>query len=86
MKKGKLTAEMLEESAWAAAFAEIVTPVDTVPPGWLTSQGLVDKLKLPKATLQQRLNRLLATGKAERKMFRVKLAKQTRPVMHYRLK
>jgi hypothetical protein len=86
MKKGKLTAEMLEESAWAAALAQITAPVDVVPPGWMTSQGLVDKLKLPNATLRQRLNRLLATGKAERKMFRVKLAKQTRPVMHYRLK
>jgi hypothetical protein len=43
-------------------------------------------MNIPKATLQQRVNRLVASGQAERKMFRVRLAKNTRPVAHYRLK
>ena len=81
----KITAEDLALSAWAAALAEIVTPADVVPLGWMTAQGLADTLNVPKSTLQQRLSRLLATGKAERKMFRVKLLKNTRPVVHYRL-
>jgi DNA-binding IclR family transcriptional regulator len=71
---------------WCAALAQLTTPVDVVPPGWLTAQGLADKIEIPKATLQQRLNRLVASGQAERKMFRVRLAKNTRPVPHYRLK
>ena len=71
---------------WCAALAQLATPVDVVPPGWLTANALADKLKLPKSTLQQRLLRLCAKNKAERKMFRVRLAKCARPVPHYRLK
>ena len=85
MKK-KVTAEDLAASAWAAALAALSTPVDVVPFGWFTAHGLADKMKIPKATLQQRVNRLVASGQAERKMFRVRLAKNTRPVAHYRLK
>ena len=86
MKKGRLTAEMLEQSAWAAALSQITTPVDVVPPGWQTIQQISDKTKVPTPTLQQKLNRLVASGQAERKMFRIRLAKNTRPVPHYRLK
>ena len=86
MKKGKLTAEMLEQSAWAAALAAIATPVDVVPPGWQTTQQIAAKTKVPVTTLQQKLQRLVAGGQAERKMFRIRLAKNTRPVPHYKLK
>lgn len=85
MKK-KVTAEQLAASAWAAALAQISTPVDVVPPGWQTIQQISDKTKVPTPTLQQKLNRLVASGQAERKMFRIRLAKNTRPVPHYRLK
>jgi predicted transcriptional regulator len=71
---------------WCAALAQVATPVDVVPHGWMTANALANKLKLPKSTLQQRLMRLCVEGKAERKMFRVRLAKNTRPVPHYRLK
>jgi hypothetical protein len=84
--KKKITAEDLAASAWAAAFSQIATPVDTVPPGWHTAQQLAEKTRVPVPTIQQKLKRLLATGKAERKMFCVRLVKQTRPVPHYRLK
>ena len=86
MKKGKLTAEMLEQSAWAAALAAIATPVDVVPPGWQTAQQIAATTKVPVPTLQQKLNRLMASGQAERKMFRIRLARNTRPVPHYKLK
>ena len=85
MKK-KVTAEQLAASAWAAALAQISTPVDVVPPGWQTIQQIAGKTKIPVPTLQQKLNRLVASGQAERKMFRIRLAKNTRPVPHYRLK
>jgi hypothetical protein len=86
MKKGKLTAEMLEQSAWAAALAAIVAPVEAVPPGWQTAQQIAAKTGVPLATLQQKLKRLVDGSQAERKMFCVRLAKQTRPVPHYKLK
>ena len=85
MKK-KVTAEDLAASAWAAALAQISTPVDVVPPGWQTIQHISAATRVPIPTLQQKLNRLWASGKAERKMFRVRLAKNTRPVPHYKLK
>lgn|GEM_PF-3547144 len=85
MKK-KVTAEELAASAWAAALSQITTPVDIVPPGWQTIQQISAKTKVPVPTLQQKLKRLVASGKAERKMFRICLAKNTRPVPHYRLK
>jgi predicted transcriptional regulator len=83
--KKKVTAEDLAASAWSAAFSQITVPVDIVPPGWHTAQQLAEKTRVPVPTIQQKLKRLLATGKAERKMFRVRLVKQTRPVPHYRL-
>lgn len=85
MKK-KVTAEDLAASAWAAALAQISTPVDVVPPGWQTTQQIAVKTKVPVPTLQQKLKRLVAAGQAEQKMFCIRLAKNTRPVPHYRLK
>ncbi len=85
MKK-KVTAEDLAASAWAAALSQIATPVDIVPPGWQTIQQIAAKTKIPVPTLQQKLNRLVASGQAERKKFRIRLARNTRPVPHYRLK
>ena len=85
MKK-KVTAEDLAASAWAAALSQISTPVDVVPPGWQTTQQIAAKTKVPVPTLQQKLKRLVAAGQAEQKMFCIRLAKNTRPVPHYRLK
>jgi hypothetical protein len=84
--KKKVTAEELAASAWAAALSQITTPVDVVPPGWRTIQKISKQTKVPVPTLQQKIHRLLSTGQAERKMFRVRLARNTRPVPHYRLK
>jgi hypothetical protein len=86
MKKGKLTAEMLEQSAWAAALAAIAVPVEAVPPGWNTAQQIAQQTKTPVTTLQKKLKHLIAAGQAERKLFRIRLDKNTRPVPHYRLK
>lgn len=71
---------------WCAALAGITNPTDVVPPGWQTTQQIAAKTKVPVATLQQKLKRLVASGQAERKMFRIRLARNTRPVPHYKLK
>jgi hypothetical protein len=71
---------------WCAALAQITAPADIVPPGWQTAQQLAAKTRVPVPTLQQKLKRLVDGGQAERKMFCVRLVKQTRPVPHYRLK
>ena len=85
MKKGKVTAEMLEESAWAAALAAVATPTDVVPPGWRTARQIAAQTKTAVPTLQTKLKHLCNSGKAEQKLFRIKLARNTRPVPHYRL-
>lgn len=81
----KPSADDLVASAWSAAFLETATPADVVPAGWHLVRDLAKTLKTPVPTLQVKLKRLLTVGKAERKMFRIKLSRQTRPVPHYRL-
>ena len=81
----KITAEDLAASAWAAALGEVTAPVEVVPPGWYTFHALSNKNKIARTVLQRKLRHLVATGQAERKMFRVRLAKCARPVPHYRL-
>jgi hypothetical protein len=75
-----------ELAKWCAVLAQVTTPVDVVPPGWQTIQQISDKTKVPVPTLQQKINRLVFTGQAERKKFTIRLAKKTRPVPHYKLK
>lgn len=87
MKK-KLTAEDLTTAAWAAAFkdAEALTPVDTVPAGYLTLRQLAQQMKSPVPTLQRKMRFLLEGGRVERQTFRIRLAQHVRPVVHYKLR
>jgi hypothetical protein len=73
-------------AAWCAALAAVTTPTDIVPPGWRTALEIATQTKTPVSTIQAKLKHLCVTGKAERKMFRVRLAKNARPVPHYKLK
>jgi hypothetical protein len=82
----RLTKADPDLAQWCAALAAITAPADVVPPGWQTIQQISDKTKVPTPTLQQKLNRLVVSGQAERKKFTIRLAKTTRPVPHYRLK
>jgi hypothetical protein len=82
----RLTKADPDLAQWCAALAAITTPTDVVPPGWQTIQQISDKTNVPTPTLQQKLNRLVISGQAERKKFTIRLAKNTRPVPHYRLK
>jgi hypothetical protein len=85
MKKGKLTAEQIEASAWAAALASPVIE-DTVPPGWMTARELAKKLGKADSTMGKLLNRAVLEDRAERQNFRIVVGAFTRPVPHYRLK
>ena len=71
---------------WCKALLESTAPTDVVPPGWFSVRGLAKQLKTPVPTLQGKMQRLFAAGKAERKNFRVQLEKNVRPVPHYKLK
>ena len=85
-KSAKVVTPDPDLAQWCAALAAITTPVDIVPLGWETTQQIAAKTKVPVPTLQQKLKRLVAAGQAEQKMFCIRLAKNTRPVPHYRLK
>lgn len=85
-KSSKVVTPDPDLAQWCAALAAITTPVDIVPPGWMTAQQLAVKTKVPVPTLHKKLKRFVASGQAERKMFRVRLARKTRPVTHYKLK
>jgi hypothetical protein len=85
MSKSKVTAEQLEASAWAAALA---TPVieDTVPPGWLTSRQLAEKLGKGESTISRLLLLAVKEGRAIKQDFRLSTGAGVRPVPHYCLK
>lgn len=70
---------------WCEALA-FPTPLDTVPPGWLTVQQLADKLGVPRRTIGERISNAVREGRAERQMFRISTGAVTRPIPHYRLK
>jgi hypothetical protein len=85
MKKGKLTAEQIEASAWAAALASPVI-LDEVPPGWFTARQLAKKLGKSDARTGHMLGQAVQDGRAERQSFRITTGSVTRPVPHYRLR
>jgi hypothetical protein len=85
MKKGKLSAEQIEEAAWAAALVSPIIP-DEVPPGWLTARQLAKKLNKPESTMGKLLNHAVVEGRAAKQSFRITSGQVTRPVPHYRIK
>jgi hypothetical protein len=85
MSKTKLTAEQIEEAAWAAALrAPAVT--DVIPPGWFTTKQLADKLGKTRPTMARLLADAVAAGRCEVQKFRLTTGAVTRPVPHYRPK
>ena len=88
MSKRKVTSEQLEDSLaqWCAALAAPSVAPEVVSPGWFTIAQLADQLDRSICNTSERVRRLLAAGKAEKKMFRIQLAEKVRPVPHYKLK
>ena len=71
---------------WCAVLAELNAPTDIVPPGWRTLGDLAKQIGATVPTLQRKMRWLIKEGKAERRSFRIQLAKNVRPVPHYRLR
>ena len=86
MSKGAQLKPDPDLAQWCKALAQITTPVDVVPPGWRTARQIAAQTKTAVPTLQTKLKHLCNSGKAEQKLFRIKLARNTRPVPHYRLR
>jgi response regulator of citrate/malate metabolism len=83
MRQSKLTAEQIEEAAWAAALrAPAVT--DVIPPGWFTTKQLADKLGKTRPTMARLLSEAVAAGRCEVQRFRITTGAVTRPVPHYK--
>jgi hypothetical protein len=85
MKKTKLTAEQIEEAAWAAALRAPAV-ADVVPPGWFTTKQLADKLNRTRPTMARLLSAAVEDGRCEVQKFRVSVGSFVRATPHYRLK
>jgi hypothetical protein len=84
-EKSKLTAEQIEEAAWAAALRAPAVQ-DVIPPGWFTTRQLAEKLNKALPTMGRLLAEAVAAGRCEVQHFRATTGSVTRPVPHYRPK
>ena len=84
--KGKLTAESLVASAWAAALSPQYE-FDEVPPGWFTRAQISESLGKNRSTIARKMQEALREGRAEVKVFRVASGQRgIYPVPHYKIK
>ena len=58
---------------------------DNVPPGWKTMRQWASECGLSRESTQARMTRLLESGQAEMRKFRVRVRSYTMPIPHYRL-
>lgn len=75
-----------ELARWCQILSQGSVAPDTVPAGWFTVAQLADKIDRSVCNTSERVRKMVAAGKAEKKMFRIQLAEKVRPVSHYRLK
>lgn len=71
---------------WCQILSQSSMAPDEVPAGWFTVAQLADKLDRSHCNTSERVRKMVAAGKAEKKMFRIQLEEKVRPVPHYRLK
>lgn len=71
---------------WCAVLSAGSAVAEVVPPGWFTVQQLARARGRSDCATSLVISKLVTSGRAERKVFTIKLAKHTRPVPHYRLK
>lgn len=69
---------------WCAALSAAVV-TEEVPEGWYTTRQLSQKLGKALPTMGAQLNRAVAEGRCERKLFRITSGSVTRPIPHYKL-
>jgi hypothetical protein len=70
---------------WCAVLSAGSAVAEVVPAGWFTVRQLAEARGRSDCATSIVIAKLVASGRAERKVFTVKLAAQTRPVPHYRL-
>jgi hypothetical protein len=75
-----------ELARWCQILSQSSVAPDEVPAGWFTVAQLADKLDRSHCNTSERVRKMVAAGKAEKKMFRIQLDERVRPVPHYRLK
>jgi hypothetical protein len=74
-------------AAWCEALASVApSSLEVVPPGWKTIFELADEHKTSQTTLRTKLTGLIASGKCERRKFRVDRNGHAHSLYHYRLK
>ena len=83
MKRAKPDPDL---ARWCAALAAPSVAPDVVLSGWFTIAQLADMMDRSIPNTSERVRRMVAAGKAEKKMFRIQLAEKVRPVPHYKLK
>lgn len=59
---------------------------ETVPAGWYTMSELADEIGISYSNARRRISFMLKEGRVEKKVFRIMLERQVRPVPHYRLR
>lgn len=75
-----------ELARWCEILSQSAVALDEVPAGWFTVAQLADRLGKSVCNTNERVRRMVAEGRAEKKLYRIQLAEKTRPVPHYRLK
>jgi hypothetical protein len=81
-----MSKQVSELKRWCAILAEGNRVPDTVPEGWFTLKQIAKARKRSPCTVGDTIRRLMAEGKAQKKLFRLRLKERTRPVAHYKLK
>ena len=71
---------------WCAVLSAGSAVAEVVPPRWFTVRQLAQARGRSDCATSIVIAKLVASGRAERKVFTIKLARHTRPVPHYRLK
>jgi hypothetical protein len=71
---------------WCEALAAGTVVAEVVPPGWFTCKELSKARGRSECSTSTSLARMVEAGLAEKRSYTIKLAAQTRPVPHYRLK
>jgi len=56
---------------------------EVVPEGWISLSAMSRKLGVNERTMRSRVDTLIAEGKLQKKQFRIKSGRDTRPVWHY---
>ena len=89
MSRHKKSAKIVTPDPDLARWCEVLEAgsavAEVVPPGWYTIRQLAEARNRSDCATSVIIYKLLETGRAERKVFTIRLARHTRPVPHYRL-